>query len=215
VKSRPLTALPLGLCLLASAASPAAAGKIRNHFDSDAPLRPPAFFEFVVLGAPGPAEWMVLTDANPPSAPSQVTQTRLTRPAGSIAAALRNNVVFQDGALSVGMRRGSAMGGMVFRVAGEKDFLLLLVDLATGEARLSSCREGRLSELAGGTAGLDREWGILSLEAAGPKISAAWNGKPLLAGTDPRPAAGRSGLAASGPGAASFDEFVIETAALR
>ena len=39
---------------LASAAPPE---KSRNHFDSDAPMREPAFFDFAVLGSPGEAQW--------------------------------------------------------------------------------------------------------------------------------------------------------------
>jgi hypothetical protein len=183
---------------------------MRNHFDSDAPMRPPAFFEFIVLGEPGPAEWRVLSDFNTPSAPNQVTQIRLERPANSIAAALRNNVVFQDGSLSVGLRKGSATGGLVLRMSSEKDFLVLLVNLATGEARLSSSRDGRLSELARGKADLGSEWGTLAITADGSKVSASWNEKTILTAADPRPAEGRTGLATAGRGPAAFDEFVIE-----
>jgi hypothetical protein len=57
----------------------------RSHFDSDGPSRPPGFFDFVVLGEAYPANWMVLADRNPPSAPNQVTQTFVSRPEGSIA----------------------------------------------------------------------------------------------------------------------------------
>ena len=212
MKHRPRTAVWLGLGLLGAAVSPAAAERMRNHFDSDAPLRPPAFFEFVVLGAPGAAEWRVLSDFNPPSAPNQVTQIRLERPAGSIAAALRNKVTLRDGSLSVGLRKGSGTGGLVLRMSGEKDFLVLLVDLATGEARLSSSRDGRLSELARGRADLDSEWGTLLITADGSKVSARWNERAVLTATDPWPAAGRTGLAAAGRGPTAFDEFVIEPA---
>lgn len=200
----------LGLCLLTLLASPAVAEKMRNHFDSDAPLRPPAFFEFAILGAPGGAEWMVLTDHNPPSAPNQVTQTYIERPVGSIAAALRSNLRLRDGTLSVGMKKGSGTGGLVLRMSDEKDFLLLLVDLATGDVRLSSSRDGRLSELARGKAIMDQQWGILSISIEGPKLEARWNEKAVLAATDPRPAEGRAGLATTGPGTVAFDEFVID-----
>lgn len=183
---------------------------MRNHFDSDAPMRPPAFFEFIVLGEPGPAEWRVLSDFNTPSAPNQVTQIRLQRPANSIAAALRNNVTLRDGSLSVGLRKGSATGGLVLRMSSENDFLVLLVNLATGEARLSSSRDGRLSELARGKADLDREWGTLTITADGSKVSARWDEKTILTAADPRPAEGRTGLATAGRGPAAFDEFVIE-----
>lgn len=185
---------------------------MRNHFDSDAPMRPPAFFEFVVLGEPGAAEWRVLSDFNPPSAPNQVSQIRLDRPTSSIAAALRNNVTLRDGSLSVGLRKGSGTGGLVLRMSGEKDFLILLVNLATGEATLSSSRDGRRSELARGKADLDREWGTLSITADGSKIAARWNEKTVLTAADPRPAEGRTGLATAGRGPAAFDEFVIEPA---
>lgn len=190
--------------------SAAGAEKVRNHFDSDAAMRPPGFFEAVVFGAKGEAEWRVIGDMNPPSAPNRLIQIREERPAGSIAAALRRNYVFQDGRISSGLRQGAGLGGIVVRAAGEKDFVVLLINLTTGDARLSSYRDGKATELARGTAKLDHEWGILALEATGPSITARWNGKPLLQGTDPRPIAGRTGLATAGPGAVSFDEFILE-----
>jgi hypothetical protein len=143
-------------------------------------MRPPGYFDFAVLGAPGEAQWTVLADYNPPSAPNQVTQTGMHRPAGSIAAALRRNVVLRDGRLSVGLRKGSGQGGLVLRMAGEKDFLLLLVNLQTGDARLSSYAGGTPSELARGSAPLDRAWHVLSLSLAGSRLAAQWDGRPLL-----------------------------------
>lgn len=188
----------------------AQAEKIRNHFDSDAAMRPPGFFDAVVWGGRGDAEWRVIADTNPPSAPNRLIQILDARPAGSIAAALRRNHVFQDGRISTGVRRGVGLGGLVLRATGEKDFIVLLLDLTSGDARLSSYRDGKATELARGTAKMAHEWGVLALDAAGPSISARWNGAPLLRATDPRPIAGRSGLATAGPGAVSFDEFVLE-----
>ncbi|MFN2385708.1 MAG: hypothetical protein ABR576_05420 [Thermoanaerobaculia bacterium] len=203
-----LTALSLAVAAGVAAQAP----KVRNHFDSDTPMRPPGYFDFAVLGAPTDANWKVLADYNPPSAPNQVTQTELKRPAASIAAALRRNVLIRDGRLSVGLRKGSGQGGLVLRMAGEKEFLLLLVNLETGDARLASYAGGEPTELARGRAPLDRAWNVLSVAAAGPRIVAQWDGRPLLEGKDPRPASGRVGLATAGAGAVAFDEFVIEPA---
>jgi hypothetical protein len=206
-------ALLLLLCAAAAGAQDATgAEKLRNHFDSDALLREPAFFDFVALGSPGSAQWRVVSGFNPPSAPNHVTQTVATRPDDSIAAALRRNSLFRDGAWSLAMRRGEGRGGIVLRMASEKDFLLLLVDLASGDARLSAYRNGRPTELAKATAKIRGEWGVLKISAAGPRISAEWDDKPLLEAVDPNPAAGRSGMATAGPGLVSFDEFVLEPA---
>jgi len=204
-------ALSIGLLLLAAAAL-SRAEKIRNHFDSDALLQAPAFFDFLVLGAPGASDWKVTGGFNPPSAPNHVTQTVNARPADSIAVALRRNSVFQDGTWSVAIMRGRARGGIVFRMASEKDFLVLLLDAASGDARLSVYRDGRPAELAHGTAKIAEEWGFLKIDASAAKVSAQWNGAPLLEATDPRPAAGRAGMATAGPGLASFDEFVLDPA---
>ncbi len=190
--------------------SAAGAEKVRNHFDADAAMRPPGFFDAVVWGGRGEAEWRVIADTNPPSAPNRLIQILDTRPAGSIAAALRRNFVFQDGRISSGIRRGAGIGGLVVRAAGEKDFVVLLLDLTSGDARLSSYRDGKAREIARGTAKMSHEWGTLSIDAAGPTITARWNDDPLLQATDPRPVAGRSGLATAGPGAVSFDEFILE-----
>jgi len=200
------------LLLFAAAGSAQNAEKLRNHFDSDGLLREPAFFDFLVLGPPGEAEWKVVGGYNPPSAPNHVSQVMPNRPADSIAAAFRRNSTFRDGTWSVAMRQGNGRGGIVFRMTGEGDFLVLLVDLGTGEARLSSCRNGRTADLArAAVKGRDNnEWSVLKISAAGPRISAQWRDKPLLEATDPNPAAGRSAMATAGPGVVSFDEFILD-----
>jgi hypothetical protein len=134
------------------------------------------------------------------------------RPADSIATAIRRNSTYRDGAWSIALRQGKGFGGIVFRMAGDKDFLVLLMDMSTGEARLSSYRKGRGTDLAKATAKIRNEWGFLKITAAGPRISAQWDGMPLLEATDPNPAAGRSGMATAGPGVISFDEFALEPA---
>ena len=198
--------------LLFLAASWASAQKIRNHFDADAPLREPAFFDFLVLGAPGEAEWKVVAGHNPPSAPNHVSQIITERPPDSIAVAVRRNSTYRDGTWSLALQRAGGRGGIVFRMTSEKDFDVLLVDLASGDARLALYRNGRATEIAKGKAKLANEWGTLAIRAAGPKISAEWDGKPLLEASDPNPSAGRAGMATSGPGVVSFDEFVLEPA---
>lgn len=193
------------------AAAPARAEKVRTHFDTDSAGRAPGFFDLVVWGTPGKAEWLVVGDVNPPSTPNKLIQTVDERPAGSIAVALRRTYDFRDGEISVGLRRGGGQSGIVFRSAGEKDFLLLLVDGASGEARLTSFVAGKPTDLARGKATIDHEWGTLQVKTAGPSIEARWNGKPLLTATDPHTLTGRVGLATTGPGQASFDELVFDT----
>lgn len=203
-------AIALGL-LLPSAPGLAAPEKLRNHFDSDAPMRAPGFFDLLVLGAPGDAEWRVMAQFNPPSAPNALSQVKARRPVDSIAAAIRRNVLLKDGTLSVGVRKADARGGVVFRMTDEKNFAVLLLDSATGEARLLRYKDGQPTEIAQArVAPIARGWGDLVVTLAGPKISAVWEGKPLLEAADPAPVSGRTGLAAAGPGVASFDEFVID-----
>ncbi|MEO8432650.1 MAG: hypothetical protein ABI592_14150 [Acidobacteriota bacterium] len=200
--------------LFASTLAAAAPGPevSRNHFDSDAPMREPGFFDFVVLGAPGEALWKVVTEFNPPSAPNGVSQVLAERPSESIATALRRNVVARDGTFSLGIKRTAGRGGIVLRWVDAKNFLALLVDPLTGEAHLTSYRQGRATELARGKGESDRVWGALVITAAGPNVSATWEGKLLLDGTDPAPASGRAGIATAGPGILAFDEFLIQPA---
>lgn len=196
--------------LVLLAAAPALAEKLRMHFDADSAGRPPGFFDLLVWGAPGEAEWLVLGDVNPPSTPNKLIQTIDTRPVGSIAVALRRNYVFQDGDISVALRRGRGQAGIVFRAAGEKNFLALLVNVESGEAQISSWVGGKATELARGKAEIDRDWGTLAVTATGPAVTVRWDGKPLLTATDPHPVPGRVGLATAGPGQASFDELVFD-----
>lgn len=203
--------LAAGLFLAVAAFS--GAEQLRNHFDSDTLGAPPAYFDFFVLGAPAVAQWQVVGSSNPPSAPNVLVQTVRLRPADSIAAAVRRNSASRDGVWSVFMIRSASTGGIVFRMSGEKDFLVLLMDALSGNARLTAYRDGRPTELAKGRAAITREWGVLKIAASGPKISAQWDDKPLLEATDSAPASGRVGLATAGPGNPSFDEFVLEPAA--
>jgi hypothetical protein len=203
-----LLAAALGL-----AASDATAQALRNHFESDGLGRPPAFFDFVVLGAPGPAAWRVTGGHNPPSAPNYAAQIVDSRPKDSIAAALRRSSSYRDGTWTVSLLRGTGQGGIVFRMADDKNFLALLVDLTGQDAVLLSYRDGVRRELAKGKTMSANQWSVLAITAAGPKVSATWDGKPLLEATDPNPAAGRSGMATAGPGLAAFDEFILEPAA--
>jgi len=201
----------LGLCLWGlTAAGSLHAEKIRNHFDTDVMGRAPGFFDPVVLGAPGPARWLVLTDMNPPSAPNRLVQVEANRPLDSIAAVLRRGAVFRDGTVSVFVKRGSARGGLVLRLADEQDFLLLLVDCESGQAVLTRRHAGKSEKLGEGRGVFEKLWENVSVTAAGPSVSVSFDGRKLFDATDPQPAAGRAGLATAGPGEASFDEFILE-----
>jgi hypothetical protein len=204
--------LRLGLLLVAAAlaAAPVAAETVRNHFDSDTAMRVPGFFDFVVMGAPGPARWLILTDLNPPSAPNRLSQVNTKRPDDSIAAAVRRNYIFQDGSVSTYVKRGGSRAGLLLRMAGEQDFLVLLVDPA-GDAVLSSYRGGKATELGRGHAGVGREWEKFAVVASGASLTVLFDDAKLFEAKDPKPVAGKTGLVAAGPGDASFDEFILET----
>ena len=207
MRRTPLPLLAAGLLL--AAALPAAEG-VRNHFDMDSLGRPPGFFDAVVLGAPGPARWLILTDLNPPSAPNRLAQVEQKRPADSIAAVIRRNYVFEDGTVSAYIKRGGGREGLILRMADEKNFLVLLIDSGSGDVVLSSYRAGQPAELGRGQARLDRGWEKLSVVASGPALTVSFNDEKLFEAKDPKPATGKTGLAAAGPGEASFDEFIIE-----
>jgi hypothetical protein len=203
-------ALPavLGLALFSRAI---AAETIRNHFDTDSMMRAPGFFEFVVLGPdPAPARWLVLADPNPVSAPNRLAQVELKRPADSLAAAVRRTYAFEDGSVTTFVRQSSSREGLLLRMADEKNFLVLLVDTASGEAVLTSWRDGKPSELGRGRATFARNWEKFGVVAQGTKLTVTFNDQKIFEATDPHPASGRTCLVAAGPGEASFDEFVLE-----
>jgi hypothetical protein len=191
------------------AAAPVPGETIRNDFDSDALMRPPGFFDFVVLGS-APAKWLVLTDPNPPSVPYRLVQVETKRPDDGIAIAVRRNYAFQDGSVTTFVKRGGSRAGLVLRMAGEKDFVAFLLDTRTGEARLLSIRGGQTTELGRAKAVFDRDWEKLGVVASGPSLKVFFDDRPLFEATDPKPVAGKTGLAAAGPGEASFDVFVLE-----
>jgi hypothetical protein len=198
-----------GAVLLLAAA--ARAERLRSHFDADVLSRPPGFFDFAVLAAPGQARWIVVNDDTAPSPPQAAAQVIDSRPAGSIAAALRRNSAGRDGTWSVMIKQGAARAGLVLRMADERNFVLLLVDCGSGDARLISYRDGKPHELASGRGAFNTGWARLTVSGRGPALSATFDDKALLQATDPRPASGRAGMATTGPGAAEFDEFVVDT----
>jgi hypothetical protein len=198
------------LCAIAPLAAPAQE-RIRNHFDFDKGFGQPGYFELAVLTGEGKANWMVLPDTehNPPSTPNQVTQTENERPAGSVAAAIRRTYVLRDGTVSVAVKRQAGIAGLLLRMAGEKDYLLVLLG-GDGAIETTSTRGGTATSLAKGKASLDREWNVLSVELSGASVKVSVNDKPILEATDPAPASGRTGLATQGPGSAAFDELWLE-----
>jgi len=197
--------------LLLAAAAPALAEKVRNHFDSDSIMRPPGFFDYVVLGAPGPAKWLVLSDRNPPSAPAVAVQVEAGRPATSIAAAVRRTYAFRDGTASTFVKSGGSRSGLVVRYVDEKNYVALLVDGESGDAELTSVRDGKSESLGRGKATFAQPWSRLDLVASGPSLKATFGDALLLEGTDPHPVAGRVGMAASGPREARFDELILDS----
>lgn len=199
------------LALAALAALPASGEQVRNHFDSDSVMRAPGFFDLLVLGAPGPAKWLILTDPNPPSAPNALVQVEAARPADAIAAAVRRNYAFQDGSVSTFVKRGSGREGLLLRLKDERNFLVLLVD-PSGEVVLSSYADGKTQELGRGRTSLEHPWERYSVTAKGAALEVFFNDQKLFDARDPRPASGRAGLAAVGPGQAYFDEFIIQPA---
>lgn len=201
-------ALAVGLAALLPAA--ALPDQNRNHFDSDSLMRSPGFFDLVALGEPGKARWLVLADDNPPSAPNRLVQTEARLPAGAIAAALRRNVTFQDGTASTFVRQGSGHAGVILRMTDEKNFLLLLVDTASGEVVLSRYAGGTSSELGRGQSAFPHPWQKVGARLAGADVAVSFGDRPLFEAKDPKPASGRAGVAAMGPGEASFDEFVVD-----
>lgn len=205
-----LGAVALVLASLA-AAPPLLADQIRNHFDSDSIMRPPGFFDFVVLGAQSEAKWLVLSDRNPPSAPSCAVQVESSRPDGSVAAAVRRTYSYKDGVASAFLKMGGSRLGIVLRYADEKNYVLLLVDGKTGEAVLTSVRDGKSDVIARGKGATTEPWPKLVVEASGPSIKASLNDAALLEGKDPHPVAGRVGMAATGPGEARFDELILDS----
>lgn len=205
----------LSFLLLAGAglaAAGLAAEGVRNHFDADTAGRVPGFFDMTVLAGPGPARWIVLTDLNPPSAPNKLVQVDAKRPPDSIAAAVRRNYSFQDGKVSTFVKQGGSRAGLILRMADDRDFVLLLVDTVSGEAVLSAWRDGKAAELGRASVRFDRGWEEFSVAASGPTLTVFFNDGKIFEAVDPKPVAGKTGLAAAGPGEASFDEFVIEPA---
>ena len=98
------------------------AEKIRNHFDTDALFQPPGFFDFVVLGAPGAAQWKVLTGKSALASelcgtdPSPIVPRSRSRPPCAAT------WISRWGLVGMMMLRGQGRGGIVFRMADEQNF---------------------------------------------------------------------------------------------
>ncbi len=198
------------LAVALALAAPLSAETVRNHFDTDTMVRPPAYFDLAVLGAPGTARWLVLGDSNAPSAPNCLSQVDADRPPDSIAAAVRRTYSFQDGSVKTFMKRLGGRGGLLLRMAGEKDFVVLVADMNTGDTVLTSYRDGKPTVLGRGRAALDRDWEQFSVVASGASLTVFFRDRKLFEAKDPHPVAGKTGLVAEGPGQASFDEFILD-----
>jgi hypothetical protein len=209
----PAAAVLAALALLAS--SPAAAEKVRNHFDTDSIMRAPGFFDFAVLGPAAPAKWLVLSDKNPPSAPAVAVQVETGRPDASVAAALRRTYSYRDGTTSTFFKTGGARDGLVVRYVDEKNYVVVLVDGRTAEAVLTSVRDGKADVLGRGKGAFSETWQKVSVEASGPSLRVSIGDAQVLQATDPNPAAGRVGLATAGAGEARFDEFILDSAEIK
>jgi hypothetical protein len=209
--SRLRSACALALAIAGACVSaPGVADELRNHFDTDAIMRPPGFFDPVLLGEPGgEARWLILVDTNPPSAPNKLVQVNSKRLAGAIAAALRRNVGFQDGSVSVFLKQGPGRAGLVLRLVDKDNFLLLLADTQSGDVVLTSYRDGKPTELGRGQRAFERGWEKIGATLAGPSVSVTFNDQKLFEAADPKPGSGRIGAATAGPGEASFDELLI------
>jgi hypothetical protein len=208
---RPAVFLAALVLLSLAAAAPLLADRVRNHFDSDSIMRPPGFFDFVVLGAPSEAKWLVLSDRNPPSAPSCAVQVESSRPDASVAVAVRRTYSYEDGVASEFIKMGGSRLGIVLRFVDDKNYLLLLVDGKTGEGVLTSVRDGKSDVIGRGKVATTETWPKLTIEASGPAIKARLGDAALLEGKDPHPAAGRVGMAAAGAGEARFDELILDS----
>jgi|RhiMetdeSRZDD1v2_1073273.scaffolds.fasta_scaffold01124_19 hypothetical protein len=207
------TCAVLATLFAAVSSAGARAEEIRNHFDADTILRPPGYFDLIVLGAPGKSRWLVLTDLNPPSAPNRLVQTETQRPDDSIAAAVRRTYTFQDGTATTMIKKGgTGKAGLLLRMADEKNYLLLLVDTATGDLALSSTVGGKTTELGKGKVSFERLWEKFGVTAAGPSLTVAFNDQKVFGATDPKPVTGRVGVAAEGSGEVSFDELILAPA---
>ena len=123
---------------------------------------------------------------------------------------MRRNYTFQDGSVSTFVKKGAGREGLILRMKDERNFLVLLVD-PYGGVILSSYADGKEQVLGQGKTTLQRPWERYSVTAAGPALTVFFNDEKLFEARDPHPTAGRTGLAAVGPGEASFDEFVIDT----
>jgi hypothetical protein len=107
------------------------------------------------------------------------------------------------------VKQGAGREGLILRMKDQKNFLVLLID-PSGDVVLSSYSEGIPKELGRGRSVIARPWEKFSMTASGPDVSVFFNDQKLFDARDPKPVSGRTGLAAAGPGEASFDEFVIE-----
>jgi hypothetical protein len=209
IRTHRLAALCAAALLAAASGS---AEKLRNHFDSDAPFRVPGFFDLVLVTGSAPADWKVMVDTNPPSTANRLTQVTAQRPDGSVAAALRRNVQLRDGSVSVYVKRSPSQGGILFRMADSKTFVLMLVSPISGDVVLRSYRDAKATELGRAKFSPSRDWEQFEIRAAGPSLTVFHRDTKLFEATDPAPVSGRVGVATEGAGEASFDELVIDGA---
>jgi hypothetical protein len=187
----------------------------RWTFDRDAVGSPPAGFSFGKTGQGRPGRWIVLPDADAPSAPACLAQVSADFEDYRFPIAVVDAPALEDLRLSVRCKPVSGMVdqvcGLVFRYQGEREYYVARASARERNVRLYAVTNGRRRQLATADAecGLGR-WHTLVVEAVVDRIVVTWDDARLIDHRDATfPDAGRFGLWTKSDSVTWFDDLTV------
>lgn len=186
-------------------------------FDADPVGVAPAGFTAAILGPGGPANWVVETATDAPSAPHVLVQRSSVDLSRRFVLLLKDGLAMTDGRVEV---RAQAISGgrdrsfgVVARAVDERTYYCARCNTSEwgSNVRIYRFSDGARSELAAWDGDAQPgAWHELALEVRGDRLSAVFNGVTVLTVSDAAiPGPGRVGLWTKAEAVSAFDNLRI------
>jgi len=169
------------------------------------------------------AEWQVVADPAAPTKPNVLSITKIQDASGGVFNLFwTKDIPFKDGMIEVKVRANTGWmdqgGGLMWRVVDAKNYYVARGNPMESNFRLYVVKDGVRKQLAGAeNLGIKTgEWFTMRIVHRGDQIEGYLNGKKLLDAADKTFAdAGGVGFWTKADAASSFDDLVVQPAAMK